>query len=284
MSYIAILDETLSFSKDELNAALDALGVADVTFDVCAAEFAAMAAIARLRMKISNGAVDDYAIFTNDPARYAKHAVVNNLVDCSCIDAVNAAKQAKWIFEKFGRAHPMQDNIWFIADPHFSHANIVKYCHRPFSSVEEMDAELVARWNARVKKDDVIWCLGDFAFGPKDNVKKFVSRLNGKIKLVMGNHDCKKVSFYQEAGFYRVYDHPVLISSNILLSHIPCNAAMANGSGIVNIYGHVHDSMLYDTVTSNSACCCVERWNYAPVSWKEIREAMAATLSNKKKH
>lgn len=281
--YIAIADETVAFSKSELQAAFDAIEL-NAKIEVCAAGFAAMAAVARLRMEIAARIIDDYVIFTNVPSRYAKKAVTNNVIDCNSIDAANAAEHAKWVVTKFGREKPMQDNIWFTADPHFGHAKIIEYCNRPFANVDIMNAELVARWNAKVKKDDVIWCLGDFALGSKDNVKTFVSQLNGKIKLVMGNHDCRKVSFYYDAGFYRVYDHPVLIADHILLSHAPCNGIALNSSKMLNLYGHVHDSTMHDTISSNAVCCCVERWGYAPVSWKEIREAMAATLSNKKKH
>lgn len=174
MNYLAIIDETVAFSRDEMKAEFDMLDV-EVKLETCVAEFAAKAAVSRLRMGIAAGVIDDYVIFTNDPVRYVKNAVTNNVIDCRHIDVAKAAKHAKWVFAKFGREHPMQDNIWFIADPHFSHANIIKYCHRPFADVNEMDATLVENWNAKVKKDDVVWCLGDFALGRKENVGKFVS-------------------------------------------------------------------------------------------------------------
>lgn len=277
--YIAIADETVAFSKGELQAAFDAIGL-NAKIEACAAGFAAMAAVARLRMEMSAGTTGNYVIFTNVPSRYAKKAVTNNVIDCSCIDAAKAAEHARWVFTDFGREKPMQDDVWFTADPHFGHSKIIEYCNRPFADVDAMNAALVARWNAKVKKDDVVWCLGDFALGGKDNVKKFVALLHGKIKLVMGNHDCRKVRFYYEAGFYRVYDHPVLIANSILLSHAPCTSIMLNGSKMLNLYGHVHDSTMHDTVSSNSVCCCVERWDYAPVSWKEIRESIAQMSIN----
>ena len=53
-------------------------------------------------------------------------------------------------------------NIWFIADPHFDHKNIIKYCERPFNTVEEMNQTLIERWNSVVKKDDKVFCIGGF--------------------------------------------------------------------------------------------------------------------------
>jgi calcineurin-like phosphoesterase family protein len=44
----------------------------------------------------------------------------------------------------------------FYSDPHFGHTNIIKYCDRPFASVDEMNEELVARYNASVGPDDFV--------------------------------------------------------------------------------------------------------------------------------
>ena len=79
--------------------------------------------------------------------------------------------------------------IWFTSDTHFSHANIIKYCHRPFASVEEMDEQLVSRWNAAVGPNDTVYHLGDFAVGDGKRFAKRVSRLNGRIKILPGSHD-----------------------------------------------------------------------------------------------
>ena len=39
------------------------------------------------------------------------------------------------------------NKIWFTSDTHFFHDKIVEYSQRPFASVEEMNEELIARWN-----------------------------------------------------------------------------------------------------------------------------------------
>jgi calcineurin-like phosphoesterase family protein len=78
--------------------------------------------------------------------------------------------------------------IFFTSDHHFDHANIIKYCNRPFLSVDEMNEEIVKRWNQVVDANDTVYYLGDFSLG-KGSVEKFVPRLNGEKYLVMGNHD-----------------------------------------------------------------------------------------------
>lgn len=57
--------------------------------------------------------------------------------------------------------------IWYTADTHFGHDNIIKHCNRPFESASHMDAMLLANLAARVGPQDTLWVVGDFAFGPK---------------------------------------------------------------------------------------------------------------------
>lgn len=77
---------------------------------------------------------------------------------------------------------------WFTSDPHFFHNNVIRYCDRPFSSVEEMNEALIRNWNEVVRPGDTVICLGDFslAFRP---VELFSARLMGDKFLVPGNHD-----------------------------------------------------------------------------------------------
>jgi calcineurin-like phosphoesterase family protein len=86
---------------------------------------------------------------------------------------------------------------WWTSDTHFSHANIIRYSNRPFGSVDEMNRALISNWNERVAADDVVWHLGDLALG--GNIREQVamtSKLNGRRRLVPGNHD-RVASFYE---------------------------------------------------------------------------------------
>ena len=79
--------------------------------------------------------------------------------------------------------------VFIISDTHFGHENIIKYCNRPFSSVEEMDEKMIKNWNETVSNNDVVLHLGDFGLGKKEYIASIVKRLNGKKILIMGNHD-----------------------------------------------------------------------------------------------
>jgi len=86
-------------------------------------------------------------------------------------------------------------NLWFTADLHLGHSNIIKYCNRPFSSVEEMDETLIERWNWLVKPKDVVYFLGDFCMGGREQALQYFNRLNGQIYVVPGGHDKRWARF-----------------------------------------------------------------------------------------
>lgn len=78
---------------------------------------------------------------------------------------------------------------FFTSDTHFGHQNIIRFCDRPFSSVEEMNEALVENWNNVVSEDDEIFHLGDVALGKWVEWDGILTRLNGHKTLVVGNHE-----------------------------------------------------------------------------------------------
>ena len=83
-------------------------------------------------------------------------------------------------------------NIYFTSDTHFGHASILNFCKRPFKDVDEMNEELIKRWNEVISKEDTVFHLGDFAFGGVEIWNKTLPRLNGHIVLILGNHKINK--------------------------------------------------------------------------------------------
>ncbi|WP_242514369.1 hypothetical protein [Rhodovulum sulfidophilum] len=85
---------------------------------------------------------------------------------------------------------------WYSADLHFGHHRIIEFCKRPFASTAEMNAALIASFQACVAHDDDVWILGDFAFGRADDTAQFESwfhSLSGRKHLIIGNHDDEAV-------------------------------------------------------------------------------------------
>ena len=80
--------------------------------------------------------------------------------------------------------------IYFTSDLHFGHENVIRFDNRPFETVDEMDAELVRRWNAKVDRGDLVYVLGDMIWKTKnDDALNIIKSLNGQINLIKGNHD-----------------------------------------------------------------------------------------------
>lgn len=156
--------------------------------------------------------------------------------------------------------------IFVIADTHFNHENIIKYCKRPYKNINEMNEDIILKWNKVVSDEDIVYHLGDFGFGSKEELKTIYDRLNGKKYLVMGNHDYRVGrKYYEELGFTEVYKKE-LILDNFILTHRP----KLVDDGFINIYGHIHDKpvdALYDD--DRHICVSVDKTNFYPVELKK---------------
>ena len=109
-------------------------------------------------------------------------------------------------------------NYWWTADLHLGHANIIKYCNRPFKNLEHMNKVLIRNWNERVKKEDIIFHVGDFCFRNSPGGKlgegggipatEWEKKLNGKIIHIKGNHDCfsKDTRVLTKEGYKYYYE------------------------------------------------------------------------------
>lgn len=167
--------------------------------------------------------------------------------------------------------------VYVVSDTHFNHGNIIKYCDRPFESTTEMDRELIKRWNSVVGKDDKVFHLGDFAWGGKEYIKNILAQLHGHITLIKGNHDTHTPAWYMECGFKEVVSNPIMWSQFVVMSHEPPQF-MSDETPYIYLYGHVHDSEMYQTTTKRSACVCVERWNYTPVKIDDLLKLMKINI------
>lgn len=155
-------------------------------------------------------------------------------------------------------------SVFFTADSHFNHQAMVERGWRPqYSTVAEMNEDLIERWNASVRPDDVVWHLGDYALGNTLQSLALVKRLNGTKHLITGNHDkcwpalrdsAKWQGAFLEAGFASVqaFARRRILGQSVLLSHFPYSGDHVEvdrftdyrlpDSGLWLIHGHVHDA------------------------------------------
>lgn len=137
------------------------------------------------------------------------------------------------------------------ADLHLSHKNILNYCDRPFSSVEEMNETLIKNWNATVEMFDFIYILGDFSFADSENTRNFIKRLNGIKVFLLGSHD-KVVSNLAKENFIKCEGYLKQIkftskdfSARIAMCHYPLISWPSSFHGSILLYGHVHGRLTY---------------------------------------
>jgi calcineurin-like phosphoesterase family protein len=161
-------------------------------------------------------------------------------------------------------------SIFVTSDTHFNHANMLTWglSGRPeFSTVEEMNETIIARWNSVVRPGDKIYHLGDVFFGDKEWFKSNWPRLNGSKRLIVGNHD--DVRWLSSGGFFKkVSMWRYFKDFGLLLTHVPVHHSSVPGHGNINVHGHVHRNGGYGPVYRN---VCVEETNYTPVSIEELR-------------
>ena len=189
-------------------------------------------------------------------------------------------------------------NFFVIADTHFSHFNIIRYCDRPFATAEEMDEALIKNWNDTVSAEDRILVLGDFGLTGRDRMTEIIARLNGHKSIMLGNHDRGK-RFYQEAGFESVESRKTRLifppMSNhcgltdvyaqypdlyVVFTHVPLTVTEIDelreeyGEGgvwprFLNVHGHIHNN---ESLGGPRVCVSVEVTNYKPVTLRSVVE------------
>lgn len=157
-------------------------------------------------------------------------------------------------------------NIFVVSDTHFGHANIIRYCNRPFSSVEEMNEKMIDNWNQLVTIHDHVYHLGDVYFGSETS--NFFHRLNGKKRLILGNHDNGKDqklrNMFQKISMWRMFPE-----FKVLLTHVPVHPMSLSEKAPINIHGHIHEKDVFGNQYRNVS---VEKINYTPISLEEIRD------------
>ena len=171
---------------------------------------------------------------------------------------------------------------WFIADTHLGHFNILRFCNRPFKTIEEHDETIINNWNSVVRPDDTVYHLGDFAFRSARDPNQYAKRLNGKKFLILGNHDkhlpdkeftiLGHYHVLKQAVFGRNSDDPPLI----VLCHYPFSSWASAFHGSYHLFGHVHGrSAAYDT-NSLRLDVGVDCHHFYPISYDEVKVLMKA--------
>lgn len=140
---------------------------------------------------------------------------------------------------------------YYIADTHIGHANIMRLDNRPFRDVEEMNAKMIERWNARVRPEDTVYVLGDFIWGREENWLNLAPAFAGNKILIRGNHDLRQFGAATRRLFGAIADYTEIRDGGmrVVLCHYPIPFFRADFSpSAYMLYGHVHDTIEHDYV------------------------------------
>lgn len=181
-------------------------------------------------------------------------------------------------------------NVWFTSDTHFWHENIIRFCQRPFGSIEKMNAELIRRWNETVPEDGTVFHLGDFCFGGQKEWNDILYQLHGNIYLILGNHDMK----FMKSGFMGQFVHVTqqmtirIGGQTIILNHNPFLTYGGCYRNTWQLFSHVHSGLLADKGKDLTRLQVllplqydvgVDNNDFRPVSFDEVKVKIDAQLA-----
>jgi len=166
---------------------------------------------------------------------------------------------------------------FFTADHHFGHTNIIEYSNRPFSTIRQMDDELIHRWNSVVKPGDTVYYVGDFTLGNRTAADYYFSRLNGKVYMIPGSHDrwmegASPITI-DSAVYFLPPLHTVTFNDKpIILCHYAMRSWDRSHYATWHLFGHHHGSLPPYGLSFDIGVDC---WNFYPVSLAQVVEKMA---------
>ncbi len=168
--------------------------------------------------------------------------------------------------------------IYFTSDQHFGHANIIKHCSRPFTSVAEMDQHILDQWNNCIGVNDTVYILGDLFFRNAVSADEYLNRLNGKKHLIIGNHDKDWMKKTDLEKYFKSTSNMLEISDGshkITLCHYPMMTWNSMSKGSYHIYGHIHnktDAAYFQLLKTmpNALNAGVDINNFKPATFSEL--------------
>ena len=188
--------------------------------------------------------------------------------------------------------------VFFTSDTHFNHDNILRFCARPYETAAEMNEDLIRRWNSKVGKNDIIFHLGDFAWGGATKWIPILERLNGVKILCLGNHDESNITPTSEVYFKDIkYQYKIMVGKyQVYLNHYPfLTWGGVYRENVWQFFGHVHSvsavNPTYNTGTDAKRLVHLfpsqydvgcDLNNYTPLSFDEIKKIILKQIENGK--
>ena len=176
-------------------------------------------------------------------------------------------------------------SVFLVSDTHFGHLGVCKFTRndgvtklRPWDNAEDMDEEMIKRWNETVRPNDKVYHLGDVVINRK--ALKTLGRLNGDKVLIRGNHDIFRDDEYRQY-FRELRAYHIL--NGMIMSHIPIHTESLGRFG-TNIHGHLHANRVMiqkhakatPEIDPRYHCVCVEQTDFRPILFEDVIKRIKA--------
>ena len=167
--------------------------------------------------------------------------------------------------------------MFFTSDTHFFHKNIVHIGDgRPWDNSDEMTEALVENWNQTVGKKDLVYHLGDFSFGNKNQTLAVLQRLNGLKHIIRGNHDGTLDTVVRQnpeiVDSYQTYKEIKVYDQRLVLFHFPILSWHNVHKGVWHLHGHCHGQLRFSGGPLLDVG--VDVHDYRPISYDEVHHLL----------
>ena len=204
----------------------------------------------------------------------------------------------------------MIKGLFFTSDWHIGHSKVIEFDGRPFKNVDHMHEVLINNYNSVVTKEtDICYFLGDIGLTKGDQIKKVISKLNGKKICILGNHDRNR-SFMIDQGFYDALNMASFAIGNSIVTMTHCPLRKIHRESVPNqregdawhgehkhekfsipdfgqfhLHGHIHSTPFNgkNKIEGRQYDVGVAANNYRPVSISQI-ESWIAKYNKKTKN
>jgi calcineurin-like phosphoesterase family protein len=159
---------------------------------------------------------------------------------------------------------------FFTADEHYGHANIIRYCNRPFRNAEEMDSEIVRRHNLVIGDGDIVVHVGDFVMGNRD-ASPYLGQLKGAHIFLRGSHD-----HWLDESAHEIWEQ-MIEGVYVVACHYAMRVWPRSHYNSWQLYGHSHGTLepigkQWDIGVDNN--------DFYPVSFEQLKEIMKSRPDN----
>ena len=170
----------------------------------------------------------------------------------------------------------LPEDFFLTSDTFFGRRNILQIANRKsFRTVEEMNNQLIKNWNKKVKKNDTVIHLGNFAWDA-DTARYVLEKLNGNIFFLLGNNDYAIDEVVEEYANVSIIENEILhlTEHDIVISHYPLEVWNGKESGIIHIHGHTVFSHKTDLRVHKRFNVCTDFWDFTPIKLSSLKDIL----------